>query len=181
MLPCLDAACCVKGSNPPHRPRSYLMMYLQDYFRDFARPPSDSLVPDREVVAKSHAFIRSLEWADYDPKITQEMLIHGATRRYLTPTCPTIYREGLCVGRCPFYDGKGANRLAALNSEDKEARKEALDAMPWSFAINIDTEDIEIRLNDDVIALTRDPNWAVMIVELLNRLLIAEEAGVGLS
>jgi hypothetical protein len=74
---------------------------------------------------------------------------------------------------------RAADKLAALDSDDVEARKEALDTMPWSFAIRKDTGDVEIRLNDDVIALTQDPNWAVMVVELMNRLMLAEQAGIG--
>ena len=74
---------------------------------------------------------------------------------------------------------RAADKLAALDSDDIEARKETLDSMPWSFAIQKETGTVEIRLNDDVIALTQDPNWAVMIVELMNRLMLAEEAGVG--
>ena len=105
VLPCLEAACCVKGSNPPHQPRAYLMMYLMDYFRGFSR---DDKTPNAEIIQKTHEFIADLEWADYSPKITHEMLVHGASRRYITPSCPKIYQEGLCVGRCAFYDGKGA-------------------------------------------------------------------------
>jgi len=107
ILPCLEASTCEKGSNPPHHPRSYLMMYLMDFFRQFSRPPHDAKVKNDEVITKTHAFIASLEWADYNPTITQRMLEHGANRYYQSPTCPTLYREGLCVGRCPYYDGKG--------------------------------------------------------------------------
>lgn len=107
MLPCLKAACCEKGSNPPHQPRVYLMMYLLDYFRRFARPPHESSTPNKEAVNKAHAFIESLSWSDYKPAVTHQMLSHGASRYYLTPTCPKLFNEGLCVGRCPFYDGKG--------------------------------------------------------------------------
>jgi hypothetical protein len=108
ILPCLEAACCTKGSNPPHQSRAYLMMFLMDYFRKFARPPRESKISNAEVITKSHQFIANLEWADYNPKITQEMLVHGASRYYITPSCPKIYQEGLCLGRCPFWDGKGA-------------------------------------------------------------------------
>jgi len=107
VLPCLEAACCTKGSNPPHQSRAYLMMFLMDYFRKFTRPPRDSKISNVDVVTKTHQFIADLEWADYSPKITQEMLVHGANRYYLTPSCPKIYQEGLCLGRCPFWDGKG--------------------------------------------------------------------------
>ena len=74
---------------------------------------------------------------------------------------------------------RAADKLAALDSDNVEARKEALDTMPWSFAIQKETGTVEIRLNDDVIALTQDPNWAVMVVELMNRLMLAEQAGIG--
>ena len=63
-----------------------------------------------DVVRKTHQFIADLEWADYSPKITNEMLVHGASRNYLTPSCPKIYQEGLCIGKCPFFDGKGVKR-----------------------------------------------------------------------
>ncbi len=74
---------------------------------------------------------------------------------------------------------RAADKLASLDGDDLDARKEALDSMPWSFAIQKDTGTVEIRLKGEVIALTQDPNWAVMITELLNRLMLAEEAGVG--
>ena len=108
MLPCLAQAACEVGSNPPHKPRSYLMMYLMDYFRNFSRPPRDATISNTEVLSLTHAFIRSLEWADYSPVETMKYLRHGVDRYYLTPTCPTIYHEGLCVGKCPYYDEKGA-------------------------------------------------------------------------
>jgi len=88
--------------------QSYLMMYLMDYFRNFARPAREATVPNQEVLSLTHAFIRSLEWADYSPTETSKYLTHGVERYYLTPTCPTIYHEGLCVGKCPYYDEKGA-------------------------------------------------------------------------
>ncbi len=107
ILPCLDAACCTKGDNPPHLPRSYLSMYLLDYFHNFARPRSSSKTTPQDAVSKAHIFIRDLEWADYNPKITQEQLVHASNRQYQTPSCPTIFRQGLCVGKCAFYDQKG--------------------------------------------------------------------------
>jgi len=108
MLPCLHAAACTVGDNPAHQSRVYLMMYLLDYFRRFARPPMTSSISNKEVVSKAHAFIRSLEWSDYKPSITHQMLSHGANRYYKTPSCPKLFSEGLCVGRCPYYDGKGS-------------------------------------------------------------------------
>ena len=108
MLPCLSQAACEVGSNPPHKPRSYLMMYLMDYYRNFARPPKTSKVPNQQVIGLAHEFIKSLNWADYNPNETMKYLRHGADRYYKTPTCPTIYAEGMCVGKCPYYDGKGA-------------------------------------------------------------------------
>jgi len=110
MLPCLAQAACENGSNPPHKPRSYLMMYLMDYFRNFARPPRESKVSNSIVLTKTHAFIRSLEWSDYSPTETMKYLNHGIDRYYMTPTCPTIYHEGLCVGKCPYYDEKGGSK-----------------------------------------------------------------------
>ena len=74
---------------------------------------------------------------------------------------------------------RAADKLAALDSDDVEARKEVLEAMPWALAIQKETGTVELRLNDEVIALTQDANWAVMVVELMNRLMLAEQAGIG--
>lgn len=108
MLPCLAQSSCEVGSNPPHKPRSYLMMYLMDYFRKFSRPPQEADISNQDVLKLTHAFIQSLNWADYSPVETMKYLQHGVQKYYLTPTCPTIYQEGLCVGKCPYYDNKGA-------------------------------------------------------------------------
>ncbi len=107
VLPCLAQAACETGGNPSHLPRVYLMMYLLDYFGKFARPPSSSVVPFNEKIALAHKFIQGLQWSDYKPEVTLKYLTHGARSQYQTPTCPTIYREGLCIGKCPFYDDKG--------------------------------------------------------------------------
>jgi hypothetical protein len=82
-------------------------MYLLDFFRGFARPPHTADITNEEAINKTHAFIAGLEWADYSPKITHGMVTHGASRYYQTPSCPKLYQEGLCVGKCPYYDEKG--------------------------------------------------------------------------
>ena len=51
--------------------------------------------------------------------------------------------------------------------------------MPWALAIQRETGTIELRLNDEVIALTQSEEWAVMVIELMNRLMLAEQAGLG--
>ena len=107
MLPCLEAAACVKGRNPSHLPRVYLLMYLLDFFRGFTRPATSSKVKPSEILQKTHSFIADLQWSDYSPQVTRDMIIHGMNKQYLTPSCPKLYGAGLCVGKCPFYDGKG--------------------------------------------------------------------------
>ena len=47
ILPCLASAACVKGSNPPHEARAYLMMYLQDRLRSLHDPFVPNLVWER--------------------------------------------------------------------------------------------------------------------------------------
>tara|TARA_R100000329_G_C7435516_1_gene153083 strand:- start:5 stop:271 length:267 start_codon:yes stop_codon:yes gene_type:complete len=74
---------------------------------------------------------------------------------------------------------RAADKLAALDSDNAEARKEVLEAMPWALAIQRETGTIELRLNDEVIALTQSEEWAVMVIELMNRLMLAEQAGLG--
>ena len=75
---------------------------------------------------------------------------------------------------------KAAKLLAAMDSDNPEERKAVHDAMPWSIAVHKDRPDTyELRLEDATIALTQSEEWAMMVVELLNRLVLAEHAGVG--
>lgn len=107
VLPCLANAACEKGSNPPHEARVYLMMYLQDRLRSFARPPSSSNVSHQSITDSIVGFIRDLEWSDWNEEVTRVQVGHGVNRRYMSPSCRTLYEKGYCLGRCPVYDGSG--------------------------------------------------------------------------
>ena len=75
---------------------------------------------------------------------------------------------------------KAAKLLAAMDSDNPEEVKAIHDAMPWAIAVHKDRPDTyEIRLEDSVIALTQSEEWAWRVVELLNRVILAEHAGVG--
>jgi len=75
---------------------------------------------------------------------------------------------------------KAARLLAAFDSEDPEQAEAIREAMPWSIAVHKDRPtDFEIRLEGKVIGLTQSEEWAKLVVELMNRLLLAEQAGVG--
>ena len=104
VLPCLAEAAC-EQANPPHEPRAFLMMFLMDRLRSFARPPRSSPVSHESIVESVCSFIEDLNWSDYNPQITRMHAEHGVKRYYLTPTCRTLYERGYCLGKCPFYDG----------------------------------------------------------------------------
>lgn len=107
VLPCLSNVACEKGGNPPHEARVYLMMYLQDRLRSFARPPSSSNVSNESISQGIISFIRDLEWSDFNEETTSTQVTHGVNRRYMSPSCRTLYEKGYCLGRCPVYDGSG--------------------------------------------------------------------------
>ena len=107
VLPCLAAAACDEGSNPPHEARIYLTMFLQDRLRSFARPPQSSQTSNDSIVASICNFIKDLKWSDYNEEITYRNVKHSVGSHYMTPSCRTLYAKGYCIGKCPFYDGTG--------------------------------------------------------------------------
>jgi len=107
VLPCLAASACDVGGNPPHEARVYLMIFLQDRFRSFARPPRSSQVSNESIVESVCSFINDLQWSDYNEEITRRYVSIGVSNFYMTPSCRTLYEKGYCLGRCPFYDGSG--------------------------------------------------------------------------
>ena len=66
------------------------------------------------------------------------------------------------------------NLLESVKSEEKsiqDVMEEDPDVMPWAFVLNNKTEMIEIiqTTNGGVVAITQDPQWADMVVGMLNR------------
>ena len=75
---------------------------------------------------------------------------------------------------------KAAKLLAAMDSDNPEERQAVLEAMPLSIAVHKERPGTyELRLEEATIALTQSEEWAMMVIELLNRLVLAEHAGVG--
>tara|TARA_R110002110_G_scaffold35277_2_gene119295 strand:+ start:308 stop:1372 length:1065 start_codon:yes stop_codon:yes gene_type:complete len=107
VLPCIGAASCVKGGNPPHEARTFLVMFLQDRLRNFARPPRSSPISPDSIEETIHSFIKKLDWADYKKSETTKYVNHSVNQYYRTPSCRTLYERGYCIGRCSFYDGSG--------------------------------------------------------------------------
>ena len=107
VLPCLAASACVKGSNPPHEARTFLVMFLADRLRSFARPPRSSSVSPQMIEQTICSFIENLNWSDFKIEETTKYVNHGVNQYYRTPSCRTLYERGYCLGRCPFYDGSG--------------------------------------------------------------------------
>jgi len=106
VLPCLATAAC-EQPNPPHEARVYLILFLQDRFRSFARPPRSSPTSNASIKESIKAFIKVLNWSDYKEDITSSYVEHSVDRYYKTPSCRTLYENGYCLGKCPFYDGSG--------------------------------------------------------------------------
>tara|TARA_R100000329_G_scaffold109690_3_gene90136 strand:- start:1493 stop:2557 length:1065 start_codon:yes stop_codon:yes gene_type:complete len=107
VLPCLAASSCKVGDNPPHEARVMLMLFLQDRFRSFARPPESSNVSNDSIIESVCSFIEDLKWSDYNEETTHKYVSIGVSRYYKTPSCRTLYDKGYCIGRCPFYDKSG--------------------------------------------------------------------------
>jgi len=109
ILPCLAQSAMGEG-NPPHRARLHFASYLASRLRWFFPPDSVS----NEEKAKHVDFIVDVisrqGWVDYDLSTTTlqvESLVFGGSSNngYNAGMCRTIITDGLCTGRCKFYDG----------------------------------------------------------------------------
>ena len=59
-----------------------------------------------------HNFIETLQWADYNPGVTEYQLRSIVETGYME-RCESLIGKGLCIGRCQLWDGTG-------NHEDNE-------------------------------------------------------------
>jgi len=76
---------------------------------------------------------------------------------------------------------KAQEMLMALAIDDKEKQKELMEMLPWSFRVNTGDEDnqfVEVMQNENVVCITADIQFADMIVEMLNRASLIQQAGL---
>ena len=106
ILPCLMESACQVGSNPPHISRASLAIYLASRLRNFL-PVQRTTVQMREKhILTLHDFIKTLQWADYNPGVTEYQLRSIVETGYME-RCESLIGKGLCVGRCQLWDGTG--------------------------------------------------------------------------
>jgi len=106
ILPCLMESACQVGSNPPHISRASLAIYLASRLRNFL-PVQRTTVQMREKhMLTLHNFIKTLQWADYDPSVTEYQIRSIIDGGYME-RCESLIGKGLCVGRCQLWDGTG--------------------------------------------------------------------------
>lgn len=106
ILPCLSQAAMGEG-NPPDRSRYHFVAYLADRYRMFF-PAWKVTDESKEEHIKIISDICSQQgWADYKKEVTEKRVRHIIQSGHTHATCATLYSEGLCVGKCRYYDGTG--------------------------------------------------------------------------
>ena len=107
ILPCLNSAACRVGSNPSHDSRVQLVKYLSKRLRFFMsshRVSSEDIQKHTETIID---YIRSLQWADFDESTTRYQVGTIVGTDY-PQTCSMLWKKGMCLGKCRYWDGTGA-------------------------------------------------------------------------
>lgn len=109
VLPCLAQAALGAG-NPTHKARFHLASYLAARLRWFYPSKSVETEVKLEHVERIANIISEQGWVDYDSDITRhqvETIVLGGESKqgYCAATCATLEYDGLCIGRCRYYDG----------------------------------------------------------------------------
>tara|TARA_Y100001951_G_C11197177_1_gene214983 strand:- start:57 stop:338 length:282 start_codon:yes stop_codon:yes gene_type:complete len=76
---------------------------------------------------------------------------------------------------------KAREMLTAMAIDDKEKQDELMEMLPWSFRVNTGDEGnqfVEVMQNENVVCITADIQFADMIVEMLNRASLIQQAGL---
>ena len=79
---------------------------------------------------------------------------------------------------------KAREMLTAMAIDDKEKQDELMDMLPWSFRIKTDggvNQFVEVMQRENVVCITADVQFADMIVEMLNRADLIQQAGLMVS
>ena len=107
ILPCLNSAACRVGSNPSHDARVQLVKYLSKRLRNFnnvERVSGEQIEEHKETIVD---YIKSLQWADFDENTTRYQVGTIVGTEY-PQTCPMLYKKGMCLGKCKYWDKTGA-------------------------------------------------------------------------
>jgi hypothetical protein len=106
ILPCLQASACRQGSNPTHDARYHLASYLAARLRNF-QPPQTMVMKEDEHTEQITSFIETLNWVDFDKRITKDRVGHIVKGPYGHTPCWSLFSRGYCVGKCHLWDGTG--------------------------------------------------------------------------
>lgn len=110
VLPCLAQAALGEG-NPIHKARFHLASYLADRLRWFF-PVESVTEKDKEKHIEQIVQICSEQgWVDWNEDITRGQVQHIVHKGYAHAKCETLIQEGLCVGKCTYWDGTGGEYL----------------------------------------------------------------------
>jgi hypothetical protein len=60
----------------------------------------------------------------------------------------------------------------------EEGDQEVIDVLPWAFRFNKNTNFFEILQGMNLVAVTQDERFADTVTNILNRMLLAREAGL---
>ena len=104
MLPCLAQAALGEG-NPIHRARYHLASFLADRLRWFF--PAETLTEEEKNkhVEDIVQICSEQGWVDYNENVTKTQVESIVFKGYSHATCNTLIQEGICIGKCRYYDG----------------------------------------------------------------------------
>ena len=68
------------------------------------RVSKDKVEKDTETIID---YIRTLEWADFDERTTRYQVSTIVGTEY-PQTCSMLYKKGMCLGKCRYWDKTGA-------------------------------------------------------------------------
>jgi hypothetical protein len=114
VLPCLKNS--IMTENPSHRIRYLLVQWYNEMLSEMCITDNELNCTPREItgpalnnisdqIEEEIKKIASHEdvWIDYNENITRDNVEYIVRGRYMAPSCDTLIREGLCVGKCWRY------------------------------------------------------------------------------
>lgn len=104
MLPCLAQAALGEG-NPIHRARYHLASFLADRLRWFFSAETVTEEEKNKHVEDIVQICSEQGWVDYNENVTKTQVESIVFKGYNHATCNTLIQEGICIGKCRYYDG----------------------------------------------------------------------------